>query len=122
VARKLARRLAHVGEQIWKDTRPGTNERVGRVDNIERDVARVGIDHRLDAVAHVVERRVETAARCQLIDVGFLCVRIPVADGVGVEHPLHRAVDHNGVWVGIKTKEWRQSGRPLCDVAVVQDA
>jgi hypothetical protein len=81
-----------VGEEVGERRLPHLQHRIVVVDDVQRHRAVVGIDDGLDAVAHIVERLVETAAGCELRQVGVLPVRIPAGGGVAVDHPHHTVV------------------------------
>ena len=85
----------------------------------EVHLARIGVDHHLDRVAHVVERRVETAVAGKPVGVGVLGVRIVVGGRIGVEHPVHLLVEHHGVGIRVELQERGGLLGHLDDVAVV---
>jgi len=114
--------FAHVGEQIGERLAPRRNDRVVRIHHVERHVARERINDGFHTVAHVVKRRIESAARRELVDVRLLGVRVPVADGVRVEHPTNGAVNHHRVRVGVVAQERCKARDTLGHVAIVDDA
>ena len=122
VVDELVGHLVEVGEQLGEGAAPGVDDRVLVVDHVEVDGAVVGVDHRLDRVAHVVEVAVEAAVARQAAVVGALRVGVPVGRGVGVDDPLDLAVvvDHR-IRVGVELEERRQRLDPLADVADVVD-
>ena len=99
-------------EQVGEDVLPDLDDGVLVVDDVEVDGAVVGVDHRLDRVAHVV---VTHAVR--------LRVGVAVGDRVGVLDPVEAAVlADDDVGVGVELEEGREFVDALLDQASEEDA
>ena len=85
-------------EQIGEDVRPGADDRICVVHDVEVHRSVIGVDDRLDRVAHVVE-----ADRVRLR------VGVAVGRGVGVLDPVEPAVvGDDDVGVGVEREERRE--------------
>ena len=102
-------------EQGREDPLVRPDDRVGRVGDVERHLAGVGVHDDLDAVADVVERRVaQSGSRRQRGRIEPLGVREPVARRVGildVDQPA--VVGHDQVGVLVEAQERRDPRQPI---------
>ena len=108
---------------------PRLQDRVGGVPGVQRHGAVVGVDHGLDAVAHVVH--------IVLVDVDVSAlrqgvagrirpaqprrVRVRVGGGVAIDQPHDPAVDHCRVRVGVHSHPRGDTLDPGQRIAVVKD-
>ena len=113
---QFGRHVGPVGEQVGERRAPRLQDRVGVVDHIEGHVTGVGVDHCLDAVADVVGAARQPGRSAELHVADPLGVGVPTRRGVGIDHPLHTAVDHDRVRVAVVVEERSQLGDPVLDL------
>ena len=135
------RRVAHVRQQVRRNGRPLLDDagecvpprlehRILRAPLIQGDGTGVGVHHRLDRVADVVDRPGRLARDApvrRLAGAGGrghaqpLGVRVLAGGGVAVHHPVDVAIGHDRVRGAVQGEERRDLGDPGQRLAIVED-
>ena len=99
VRTQIGRHRVEWAKQAWEDLRPGEGDRILGISQVERGLARIEVNRRLDAVADVVD----------VAPLRRIGVREVVARGVAVHDVAQPAIFTNHeVRVGVPCDEWRK--------------